>query len=309
VRGRDLLSISDLSASELSRILDVASALKDAGRRPLLAGQTLALVFEKPSLRTRVSFDVAMSHLGGHCVYLSPPEVGLGERETPADVARVLSRYVDAIAARTFTQATVHELADHATVPVINALSEEEHPCQALADLLTVREKKGNLRDITVAYIGDGNNVAASLATAGGLSGMHIRVASPEGYDVTPEVQSRARASAEAHGGSFAQLQIPAEAVEGADVVYTDVWASMGQESEASARKEAFAGYTVDAKLMSLAKANAIFMHDLPAHRGEEVTAEVIDGPQSVVFDQAENRMHAQKAVLALLLSDEDLSS
>lgn len=308
MRGRDLLSISDLSDSELTRILDVASALKDAGRRPLLAGQTLALVFEKPSLRTRVSFDVAMSHLGGHCVYLSPPEVGLGERETPADVARVLSRYVDAIAARTYTQATVHELAEHATVPVINALSEEEHPCQALADLLTVREKKGNLRDITVAFIGDGNNVAASLATAGGLSGMHVRVASPEGYEVTPDVQSRARASAEAHGGSFAQLHVPAEAVEGADVVYTDVWASMGQESEASARKEAFAGYTVDAKLMSLAKANAIFMHDLPAHRGEEVTAEVIDGPQSVVFDQAENRMHAQKAVLALLLSDEDLS-
>ena len=307
MRNRDLLSISDLSAAELTRILDVASALKDAGRRPLLAGRTLALVFEKPSLRTRVSFDVAMTHLGGHCVYLSPPEVGLGTRETPADVARVLSRYADAIAARTFTQATVAELAEHASIPVINALSEEEHPCQALADLLTVREKKGTLRDITVAFIGDGNNVAASLALGGGLSGMHIRVASPEGYEVTSEVRSRAESSAATNGGSFAQLRAPEEAVEGADVVYTDVWASMGQEAEASARKEAFAGYTVDASLMSLARKDAIFMHDLPAHRGEEVAAEVIDGPQSVVFDQAENRMHAQKAVLALLLSDEEL--
>jgi ornithine carbamoyltransferase len=307
VRNRDLLSISDLSADELLRVLDVASALKDAGRRPLLAGRTLALVFEKPSLRTRVSFDVAMTHLGGHCVYLSPPEVGLGQRETPADVARVLSRYADAIAARTFRQATVQELADNATVPVINALSDEEHPCQALADLLTIREKKGALRDITLAFIGDGNNVAASLALGGGLSGMHVRVASPEGYAVTPDVRARAEASAVSSGGSFSQLRAPEEAAEGADVVYTDVWASMGQEGEASARKEAFAGYSVDARLMSLAKSDAIFMHDLPAHRGEEVAAEVIDGPQSVVFDQAENRMHAQKAVLALLLSDEEL--
>ena len=307
MRNRDLLSVSDLTAAELTRILDVAMALKDAGRRPLLSGRTLALVFEKPSLRTRVSFDVAMTHLGGHCVYLSPPEVGLGERETPSDVARVLSRYVDAIAARTFTQATVRELAEHATVPVINALSDEEHPCQALADLLTIREKKGGLRDITVAYIGDGNNVAASLALAGGLSGMHIRIASPEGYEVPAEIRARAEASAAASGGSITQLHEPGEAVEGADVVYTDVWASMGQEMEASARKEAFTGYTVDAKLMSLARPDAIFLHDLPAHRGEEVTAEVIDGPQSAVFDQAENRMHAQKAVLALVLSDEEL--
>lgn len=307
MRNRDLLSVSDLTAAELTRILDVAMALKDAGRRPLLSGRTLALVFEKPSLRTRVSFDVAMTHLGGHCVYLSPPEVGLGERETPADVARVLSRYVDAIAARTFTQATVRELAEHATVPVINALSDEEHPCQALADLLTIREKKGGLRDITMAYIGDGNNVAASLALAGGLTGMHIRVASPEGYEVPAEIRARSEASAAASGGSISQLHEPVEAVEGADVVYTDVWASMGQEMEASARKEAFAGYTVDANLMSLARPGAIFMHDLPAHRGEEVTADVIDGPQSAVFDQAENRMHAQKAVLALVLSDEEL--
>jgi ornithine carbamoyltransferase len=283
-------------------------ALKDGGRRTTLAGRTLALVFEKPSLRTRVSFDVAMRHLGGDCIYLSPPEVGLGERETPADVARVLSRYVDAIAARTFTQATLRELAEHADVPVINALSDEEHPCQALADLLTVREKKGGLGGVTLAYIGDGNNVANSLALAGGLSGMHVRFASPAGYEVPNEILATADARASASGGSIKQLHDPAEAAAGADIVYSDVWASMGQEGEASARREAFAGYTVDARLMSLAKPDAIFMHDLPAHRGEEVAAEVIDGPQSVVFDQAENRLHAQKAVLALLLGDEELS-
>jgi ornithine carbamoyltransferase len=280
-------------------------ALKDAGRTDTLAGRTLALVFEKPSLRTRVSFDVAMRHLGGDCIYLSPPEVGLGERETPADVARVLSRYVDGIAARTFAQKTVSELAEHADVPVINALSDEEHPCQALADLLTVREKKGGLRGVTLAYIGDGNNVANSLALAGGMSGMHVRFASPQGYEVTNDFLTQAESSAAQSGGSIKQLNDPSEAAANADVVYTDVWASMGREDEASARREAFAGYAVDARLMSLARPDAIFMHDLPAHRGEEVAADVIDGPQSVVFDQAENRLHAQKAVLALLLGDE----
>ncbi len=305
MRGRDLLSISELTPSDLARFLDTAMALKDAGRRPILSGKTLALVFEKPSLRTRVSFDVAMTHLGGHCIYISPPEVGLGQRETPADVARVLSRYVDAIAARTFTQATVQELADHAEVPVINALSDEEHPCQALADLLTVREKKGALRGITLAYVGDGNNVANSLAFAGAMAGMHMRFASPAGYEVPERVRAQAETLAAASGGSIAQLADPAEAAAGADVVYTDVWASMGQEIEASARRESFTGYTVDERLMSLAKPDAIFMHDLPAHRGEEVTAGVIDGPQSVVFDQAENRVHAQKAVLALLLAED----
>jgi ornithine carbamoyltransferase len=305
VRGRDLLSISELTPSEFARFLDTAMALKDAGRRPILSGKTLALVFEKPSLRTRVSFDVAMTHLGGHCIYISPPEVGLGQRETPADVARVLSRYVDAIAARTFAQATVQELADHAAVPVINALSDEEHPCQALADLLTVREKKGALRGITLAYVGDGNNVANSLAFAGAMTGMHMRFASPASYEVPERVRAQAKALAAESGGSIAQLSDPVEAAAGADVVYTDVWASMGQEHESSARRESFIGYTVDERLMSLAKPDAIFMHDLPAHRGEEVTAGVIDGRQSVVFDQAENRVHAQKAVLALLLAED----
>ncbi len=307
MRGRNVISIADLAAPELERVLATALALKDAGRRPLLEGQTLALVFEKPSLRTRVSFDVAMRHLGGDCIYLSPPEVGLGDREPPADVARVLSRYVDCIAARTFTTETVQQLADHASVPVINALSDGEHPCQALADLLTVRENKGRLAGVTLAYIGDGNNVANSLALSGGLSGMHIRIASPEGYEIAPAVLERATAFAAESGGSVAQLREAAEAATDADVVYTDVWASMGQEGEAGVRREDFAGYTVDASLMARARPDAIFMHDLPAHRGEEVTGDVIDGPQSVAFDQAENRLHAQKALLAHILSREDV--
>ena len=308
MRGRNLISIADLSASELERVLQTALALKDAPRRPLLTGQTLALVFEKPSLRTRVSFDVAMRDLGGDCLYLSPPEVGLGDRETPADVARVLSRYVSCIAARTFATETVQQLADYATIPVINALSDGEHPCQALADLLTVRENKGGLRGVTLAYIGDGNNVANSLALAGGLSGMHIRFASPGGYEVPGDILERAGALARDSGGSVAQLREPGEAVEGADAVYTDVWASMGQEGEAAVRREDFAGYCVDASLMQKARPDAIFMHDLPAHRGEEVTDEVMESAQSVVFDQAENRLHAQKALLALVLSGEELT-
>ncbi len=307
MRGRNVISIADLAASELERVLATALALKAAGRQPLLQGQTLALVFEKPSLRTRVSFELAMRHLGGDCIYLSPPEVGLGDREPPADVARVLSRYVDCIAARTFTTETVQQLAEHSSVPVINALSDGEHPCQALADLLTIREKKGGLSGVTLAYIGDGNNVANSLALAGGLSGMHIRIASPEGYEVTPAILERAAAFATKSGGSVSQLREPEEAATGADVVYTDVWASMGQEAEAGVRREDFAGFTVDASLMGRARPDAIFMHDLPAHRGEEVTADVIDGPQSAAFDQAENRLHAQKALLAHILSEEDV--
>ncbi len=327
MRGRDLISVADFSAPELDHVLETALALKEeegrgkreegrgkreegrgkreGGRRPLLAGKTLALVFEKPSLRTRVSFDVAMRHLGGDCIYLSPPEVGLGRRETPADVARVLSRYVDGIAARTFKTETVLELARYASVPVINALSDSEHPCQALADLLTIREKKGGLRGVTVAFIGDGNNVANSLCLAAALSGMHFRIASPAGYELSDAVVRQAEALAAGTGATVEVSAGPEEAVAGADVVYTDVWASMGQEHEAGVRKEDFSGYTVDSALMSRARRDAIFMHDLPAHRGEEVTDEVMDGPQSVVFDQAENRMHAQKAVLALFLAEE----
>jgi len=302
VRGRDLLSIADLSPEELARVLDTARVLKDSGRRAFLAGKTLALVFEKPSLRTRVSFDVAMRQLGGDCIYLSPAEVGLGSREPVEDVARVLSRYVDCIAARTFAHATVEELARWAEVPVINALSDGEHPCQALADVLTIEEKKGRLAGLSLAFVGDGNNTARSLCLAAAMSGMEFRFASPEGYDLPAETVARAQELAHASGGAVACLRDPREATKGADVVYTDVWASMGQEEESAVRRQAFQGYQVDARMMSLAAAGAIFMHDLPAHRGEEVSTEVIEGPQSVVFDQAENRLHAQKAVLALIL-------
>jgi ornithine carbamoyltransferase len=305
VRGRDFISITDISSRELEDVLETAMGLKDRGPQALLAGKTLALVFEKPSLRTRVSFHVAMRHLGGDCIYLSPPEVGLGDRETPADVGRVLSRYVEGIAARTFKTETLSELSEYASVPVINALSDTEHPCQALADVLTVREKKGGLCGVTLAFIGDGNNVANSLSLAAALSGMHFRIASPEEYALPEEVRVTAEELARASGGSVKTMHDPEQAVADADVVYTDVWTSMGQEHEASQRREYFAGYKVDARLMAGAKRDAIFMHDLPAHRGEEVSAEVIDGPQSVVFDQAENRLHAQKALLALILGDE----
>ncbi len=305
--ARNLISITDLAPQDLEGIIRLAQALKGPAprRQPSLAGKTLALLFEKPSLRTRVSFHVAMRQLGGDCIYLSPAEVGLGQRESVADVARTLSRYVDCIAARTFRMGTVEELARNARVPVINALSDREHPCQALADLLTIQEKKGGLRGATIAFIGDGNNVAASLALGAAMAGARFIIASPPGYELPSDLLARAAALAGQSGGSVRQVREPAEAARDADVVYTDVWASMGQEHEADIRRQAFAGYRVDAGLMALAKPGAIFMHDLPAHRGEEVTDDVIDGPQSVVFDQAENRMHAQKALLALLLGAE----
>lgn len=305
LRGRDLLSITDLSPEELARVLETARALKDSDDRALLAGKMLALVFEKPSLRTRVSFGVAMRQLGGDCIYLSPAEVGLGTREPVEDVARVLSRYVDCIAARTFAHETVEELARWADAPVINALSDGEHPCQALADVLTIEEKKGRLAGISLAFVGDGNNTARSLCLAAAMSGMEFRFASPEGYALPEATVERAQELARRSGGSVACLHDPGEAAKGALVVYTDVWASMGQEEESAARREAFQGYQVGTRIMSLAAPEAIFMHDLPAHRGEEVSAEVIEGPQSVVFEQAENRLHAQKAVLALILGQE----
>lgn len=308
--GRDLLSIAELSPDELTRILQTALSLKrDGGGDRLLSGKTLALVFEKPSLRTRVSFDVAMQELGGHAIYLGQAEVGLGQREPVADVARVLSRYVDAIAARTYEHGTLVEIARHADIPVINALSDEEHPCQALADLLTVLERCGTLRGVRLAYVGDGFNVAASLAEAAALAGMRMTMASPEGYRLPEPTMRLVERLAADNGGGFDVCDTAADAVRDADVVYTDVWTSMGQEDSYTERKEAFAGYTVNAGLMALAKPEAIFMHDLPAHRGDEVSEDVIEGPQSVVFDQAENRLHAQKAILALIASDQMLLS
>ncbi len=305
MRGRDLLSIAELTPDDVELILQTALSLKrDGGGRHLLAGKTLALIFEKPSLRTRVSFDVAMQQLGGQAIYLNQAEVGLGQREPVADVARVLSRYVDVIAARTYEHATILDLARYADAPVINALSDEEHPCQALADLLTVREHLGALRGVRLAFVGDGFNVAVSLAWAAALTGVSFAIASPDGYALPASSLRLISESAARYGGVVDTYSDPAKAVKDADVVYTDVWASMGQEDSYAHRKEAFAGFTVTADLMALAKPGAIFMHDLPAHRGEEVSNEVIESPQSVVFDQAENRLHAQKAILALVAGD-----
>ena len=305
MHGRHLISVADLSPRDVQRVVDVALQTKNGQSVSILGGKTLALLFEKPSLRTRVSFDVAMQQLGGHTLYLSPAEVGLGEREPVADVARVLSRYVDAIAARTFKHETVEELARWADVPVINALSDGEHPCQALADLLTIYEKKDRWRGLVLAFVGDGNNVASSLMLGSAMVGMEFRIASPQGYCVSRALVDKAESLAAASGAAVVCVESPQEAVRGADVVYTDVWASMGQEKEQVERRRAFSGYQVNAELLALASPDAIVMHDLPAHRGEEIADEVIEGPQSVVFDQAENRLHAQKAVLALILGGE----
>lgn len=305
MHGRHLISVADLSPRDVQRVVDVALQTKNGQTVSILGGKTLALLFEKPSLRTRVSFDVAMQQLGGHTLYLSPAEVGLGEREPVADVARVLSRYVDAIAARTFKHETVEELARWADVPVINALSDGEHPCQALADLLTIYEKKDRWRGLVLAFVGDGNNVARSLMLGSAMVGMEFRIASPQGYCVSRALVDKAESLAAASGAAVVCVESPQEAVRGADVVYTDVWASMGQEKEQVERRRAFSGYQVNAELLALASPDAIVMHDLPAHRGEEIADEVIEGPQSVVFDQAENRLHAQKAVLALILGGE----
>ncbi|MDP3880398.1 MAG: ornithine carbamoyltransferase [Dehalococcoidales bacterium] len=302
MKGKDLLSISDLSGDDILSFISDTVDIKAKGWLSLLERKTLALIFEKPSLRTRVSFEVAMGGLGGQTIYLSPAEVGLGERESVPDVARVLSRYVDVIAARTFSHETLGIMATYATVPVVNALSDREHPCQALADLLTIYEKKDDLAGLTLAFIGDGNNVANSLLLAAALTGMNFRIASPPGYTVQPEIWQLAEDYAASSGGEIFSAEDPDLAVSGADVVYTDVWTSMGQEAEALERQRVFANYRVDSKLLSLAKDDAILMHPLPAHRGQEVAEGILDSPQSVVFDQAENRMHVQKALLAHLL-------
>ncbi len=302
LKGKDLLAISDLSGDEILSVISDAVDVKARGRLSLLDGKILALIFEKPSLRTRVSFEVAMRELGGQAIYLSPAEVGLGARESVPDVARVLSRYVDAIAARTFSQQTLEVLAGYSAVPVINALSDLEHPCQALADLLTIYEKKGELQGLTLAFIGDGNNVAHSVLLAASLTGMNFRIASPVGYTVKDKILHLAQGYAMTSVAEIFCTEEPRSAVSGADIVYTDVWTSMGQEAEAQERRQVFRDYQVNSELLSLAKEDAILMHPLPAHRGEEVTEDILDSLQSVVFDQAENRMHMQKALLAQML-------
>lgn len=302
MEGKDLLSVSDLGSEDISSLISDAVDMKARGWLSLLSGKTLALMFEKPSLRTRVSFEVAMRQLGGEAIYLSPVEVGLGERESVSDVARVLSRYVDAIAARTYSHQTLEVLASYASVPVINALSDWEHPCQALADLFTIYEKKGELNGLTLAFVGDGNNVAHSLLLAASLMGMNFRIASPLGYRVQERILHLAQGYALDSGAEIFGTEEPRLAVSGADVVYTDVWTSMGQEAEADRRRQAFASYQVNSELLALAKEDAILMHPLPAHRGEEVAEGILDSPPSVVFDQAENRLHLQKALLAWML-------
>jgi ornithine carbamoyltransferase len=304
VLGRDFVAIADFTPQEIERILDTAVRLKAYGRPELLTGRTLAMIFEKPSLRTRVSFQVAMTDLGGHAIYLSQEEVGLGVREPVKDVARVLSRYADVIAARTYAHATVLELAEHASVPVINALSDEEHPCQALADLLTIRERFGGVKGVSIGYVGDGNNVARSLLLSAAMLGARITMATPPGYEPPGDLLEAAAGYAHRSGGKVQIVRAPAEAAAGADVVYTDVWTSMGQDNERNRRQRDFAGYQVSLDLMHHAAPHAVIMHDLPAHRGEEILDEAIESPQAVIFDQAENRLHAQRALLALLLAD-----
>jgi len=302
LKGKDLLSIADLSAGDIQLLINNALEMKTEGWNSLLSGKTLALLFEKPSLRTRVSFELAMVQMGGHTLYLSPAEVGLGKRESVADVARVLSRYVDALAARTFSHQTLELLAVNSAVPVINALSDREHPCQALADLLTIYEKKERLEGITLAYLGDGNNVAHSLLLAAAITGVNMRIASPSGYQVEEGILQLAKIYADESGAELLLTEDPRLAVSGADVIYTDVWASMGQETEVESRRRIFAGYQVNHQLLPLARDNAMIMHPLPAHRGEEIVDDILDSPASVVFDQAENRMHLQKALLAGML-------
>jgi ornithine carbamoyltransferase len=300
------LNISDFSADELWQFLDKAKELKDefkaGGNQPILKGKILGMIFQKPSLRTRISFEVGMFHLGGEALYLSPDEIGLGERESVPDVARVLSGYVDGIMARVFAHDHVVQLAEYSSVPVINGLSDYNHPCQALADVFTMWEHFGQIEGLKVAYVGDGNNVATSLIIILTKLGGHFSIASPQGYQLSPQVLAEAQDLAEETHVNITVIPNPAEAVVDADVIYTDVWTSMGQEAEAEARLKVFPPYQVNSSLVAQAKPQAVVMHCLPAHRGEEVTDDVADGSQSLLFPQAENRLHAQKGILALLL-------
>lgn len=308
LRGRSILEITDLSAGELSALLEAAAYLKSLPRaqaRTLLRAQTLALLFEKPSLRTRVSFEVAMQQLGGETLFAQGGEFMVGSRETPEDAARVLSRYVDAIVVRTHAHEPLQRFAHAATVPVINGLSAAAHPCQAMADVLTIRERFGTVEGLTIAYVGDGkNNVAASLAQAAVMLGATMHFGAPPTHRPSETMLASLNALGEAKGGSARAFSNPVRAVRGADVVYTDVWTSMGEERYRERNDAMLRPFAVNGELMAYAQPHAIFMHCLPAHRGEEVSAEVIDGAQSVVFDQAENRMHAQKALLVALLTD-----
>jgi ornithine carbamoyltransferase len=308
LKGKDLLTLADLEPQEITTLLEKSIVLKEKTLNKQfdhpLKGKILGMIFDKSSTRTRVSFEVGMIQLGGSALYLNGNDLQLGRGETVADTAQVLSQYIDAIMIRTFSHKSVEELADHATVPVINGLTDMYHPCQALADLLTIHEKKGKLEGLKLAYIGDGNNVAHSLMIACTKVGMNVSIAAPKGYFPDETITARCEGFAAQSGAKIVINESPLEAVKDADIIYSDVWTSMGQESENEQRLNDFRGFQVNAELLKHAKEDHIFMHCLPAHRGEEVTAEVIDGKHSVVFDQAGNRLHAQKALLVEILKD-----
>ena len=304
MKPKHLVTLQEMDRGEILQLFRATAELKQQKKthaRPL-EGKTLALMFQKPSVRTRVSFEVGMAQLGGTSLYIGPVELEQGKREAPKDVARVLSRYLDGIVARTFRHSEVEEMARYSDIPVINGLSDTSHPCQGLADLFTVQEKRGHLQGIKIAYVGDGNNVCHSLMEGCALLGVHLSVAAPKGYLPDPAVMRWAAQQAKKSGALIEVTRSPAEAVRGAAVVYTDVWTSMGQEQEKLRRQKAFKGFRVDSAMMKAAGREALFMHCLPAHRGEEVTDEVMDSKQSIVYDQAENRLHVQKAILLRLL-------
>jgi len=303
---KDFLAISDYSAQEIQDLLDLAIRLKKereaGGNPPLLKGKVLAMVFQKPSLRTRVSFDMAMRHVGGDALYLSPNEIGLGQRESIADVARVLAGYVDAVMARVFDHEHVLELARWSSVPILNGLSDYNHPCQGMADALTILEKFGTLKGLNITFVGDGNNVAVSLLHVCTLLGSNFTLTSPEGYDMDPKAWEIGQNFARQNGCQVKHIRDVHEAVKGANVIYTDTWTSMGQEAETKKREQVFPPYQVNPDLVAEASRDVIVMHCLPAHRGHEITDDVADGPHSVLFPQAHNRLHAQKAILVRLL-------
>ena len=301
---KDFLTLSSWTAGQLRKLLALAARCKRSPKsdHAALSGKTLALVFQKPSVRTRVSFEVAIRHLGGSAIYLGPEDIYLGKREPTKDVARTLARYVDAIVARTFSHLDVEEFARYASVPVINGLSDSHHPCQALADLLTVQERCGRLEGVTIAYVGDGNNVLHSLAEGASVLGVRLRVATPPRYRPHPAMWHQAVKQAKRSGGRLTWYDDPREAVAGADVVYTDVWTSMGYEREGAARRKAFRAFQINQALLKRANRRCVVMHCLPAHRGEEITSAVMDGPRSLIWEQSENRLHVQKALLVEIL-------